>query len=684
MRTKIFKLIALNFLWLPKIVKHPEWQLILLAVIFGSSCAIFTIYPNISIGIGIGALFSSLVLIRLISAARFFALGVFLIGIAGLITAIHTPTPQEALVTDTQFIHALGIVETLDYRPGKATRLILLTASDDSIESKRYRFAVRTHIDPNIAVGSWVHFDAVIEPLGRAIVPGGYDFSRNARFQGIIANGFSTSAIRLDSRAPFGSGRFAIRLGAIRAGLANNLLSEIDGQAGALAVALSVGYRNNISDRTAEDLRRSGLSHLLAISGLHMGIVSAFAFFIFELLFAAVPAVALRIMPRKLAVLPAWLVAALYLALSGSSTATIRAFIMVSVAMLAILTDRKVVSLRSVAIAAFIVLVLSPQAALTVGFQMSFAATAGLVAFFELWQNHKVPTQKAEKPSFVQRILRYMGLIAMTSLVAQISIAPVALYHFQAVSVVGILANMAVLPLISLVVMPLLLLSLVLSVFNLIWLVAWPLQFCLDAILMVANLVGGLTFSTVRTLPLTEFSFFLLIFAFVLIIIFRSKFVTTISATAVLLAFAMPTKVAPSVLISQSGKIVAVYDGNQMSISGGRKISFRSRAWRQYWGLDPYDASEKLEKKTSSSARRYTLPAHVYLTEVLGLSALRDACAGGDIVIIHRRYRRYCKNASLILTQEELAERGPVGIILSPTGKPHVLWSNTKIHAQDL
>ena len=168
----------------------------------------------------------------------------------------------------------------------------------------------------------------------------------------------------------------------MRKALSSAVQVAIPGEAGAFAAAIMTGDRSAMGQETLEDLRASNLAHLLAISGLHMGLLTGFIFASLRYAICLFPSLAQRIPVKKAAAIGALGVGAFYLALSGGNVATMRAFTMVSVMFVAILFDRRAISLRSVAIAATIILVLTPEALLGPGFQMSFAATTALVATY--------------------------------------------------------------------------------------------------------------------------------------------------------------------------------------------------------------------------------------------------------------------------------------------------------------
>ena len=181
-------------------------------------------------------------------------------------------------------------------------------------------------------------------------------------------------------QAPRGPGE--MRLLQARLRLAQAVRARIGGEAGGFAAAVMTGDRSGIAMTTLENLRRSNIAHLLAISGLHMGLLTGFIFMSLRAILSLIPALALRLPTKKIAAVGALAAGAAYLAVAGGNVATERAFIQVAVMFVAVLLDRRAVTLRAVAIAAMIVLARRPETLLGPGFQMSFAATTALVAVF--------------------------------------------------------------------------------------------------------------------------------------------------------------------------------------------------------------------------------------------------------------------------------------------------------------
>ena len=134
--------------------------------------------------------------------------------------------------------------------------------------------------------------------------------------------------------------------------------------------AIMSGDRSGMGQDTLRNLRSSNLAHLLAISGLHMGLLTAFVFAVVRCGLVLIPGVGLRWPVKRIAAVAALAAGAFYLALSGGNVATERAFIMVAVMFVAVLLGRRALTLRAVAMAAIIVLILHPNALMGPGFQM--------------------------------------------------------------------------------------------------------------------------------------------------------------------------------------------------------------------------------------------------------------------------------------------------------------------------
>ena len=327
---------------------------------------------------------------------------------------------------------------------------------------------------PGLRVMTTAH---LLPPSGPA-EPGGFDFRRHAWFQGIGAVGYTRVPLLTIAEAGGWQPMFRARMA-----LAGRVRDRLPGEPGAFAAAIMAGDRSAMAQDTLETLRTTNLAHLLAISGLHMGLLVGFVFAAFRLGLAAVPRIGLRLPAKKLSAALALVVAAGYLGLSGGNVATERAFVMAAVVLVAVMLDRRAISLRSVALAATILLVWQPEALLGPGFQMSFAATTALVAVYRLIRDAGLPLGP--------RWLRPVSAVAITSVVAGLATAPLAAAHFNLWSSYGLLANLPSMPLMGLVVMPAAVVSAMLMPLGLDGIPLWVMGRGLAAILWIAESVAA-------------------------------------------------------------------------------------------------------------------------------------------------------------------------------------------------
>lgn len=351
--------------------------------------------------------------------------------------------------------------------------------------------------------GTLVRLKARLFPPAGPVVPGGYDFSLRAYFSQIGATGFSFGVPEVLEAQSLPAGlRLTAVVGEMRSWFANRITKILGGRPEAgLVVALLVGDRSGISDPQEENLRAAGLAHILAISGLHMALFAGGTYGAVLFLLALFPPVALRWPIHKIAAVLALAAAVFYLVLSGASIATQRSFLMIGLVFLGVLTGRRGLTLRSVALAALFLLGLAPERLLFPGFQMSFAAVICLVAVYELWRNRPNPlirqTHNGGRPllQLARSTLRWSLGLAVTALVAGLATGIIAAHHFGRIAPLGLLGNVLGMPIFTLLVMPMGVLSLVLMPFGLasvpLSLMAFGVRLLLDVAGFVSDLSGA-------------------------------------------------------------------------------------------------------------------------------------------------------------------------------------------------
>ena len=332
----------------------------------------------------------------------------------------------------------------------------LIAGLDPDRTPARVRLRLSARQGAAAEIGAWVELRAVLRPPSPPVAPGAFDFQRHAYFQRLGGVGFAVTVAR--RTAPPGEVQASVfapwrlALAGLRIEIADRIRAALDGPAGAVAAALMTGDRRAIPAHVLADMRDSGLAHLLAISGLHVGLVAAILFFGLRAALALVPKVALRYPIKKWAAAAALVGAFGYVLISGASVSTQRAFLMVGVVLLAVMVDRTAISMRLVAWAALIVLAMAPESLLGPSFQMSFAAVVALVAAYEVLRR-RLSAWRAEAGT-LRRAGLYLVGVGITTIVATAATAPFAVYHFNRFAEYGLAANLAAVPLTALWVMP--------------------------------------------------------------------------------------------------------------------------------------------------------------------------------------------------------------------------------------
>jgi competence protein ComEC len=319
----------------------------------------------------------------------------------------------------------------------------------------RVRVAVKKGTAP--PVGAFVELRARLSPPLEPLRPGGYDFARDLYFQNIGASGFALGSIRT-AQPPSTQTlwlRYAAAVDGMRDAIDKRIRAVVPGDEGAIASALITGKRDAISKELNDAMYVSSLAHVLSISGYHMAVVTGVVFFVFRAVLALFPAFTSRYPIKKYAALAALGVAAFYLVLSGAEVATQRSFIMVAIVLVAVMLDRTALTLRTLAMAALVVMLITPEAVVHPSFQMSFAATLALVAVYANSMN--LPNPDADDTVSVRIALwggRQIAALILASLVAGLATTPYAAYHFHRAAPYGVLANLLAMPIVSLWIMP--------------------------------------------------------------------------------------------------------------------------------------------------------------------------------------------------------------------------------------
>lgn len=415
-------------------------------------------------------------------------------------------------------------------------------------------------------------------------------------FEQIGAVGYVVSTpVKLEMETPVSlKQEISGRVEKFRLSLMQRILAATDNHpdSSGITAALVTGKRDGISKDVTAALRDAGLAHLLAISGLHMGMISGILFFSVRYLLVLNQRWALNYPVKKWAAGFAMLGAAAYLVMSGSAWSARRAFIMASIMFFAIIMDRRGLSLRNVAIAATGLLILTPEAILSAGFQMSFAAVTLIIASIEAWQQRQTyQSSGIEKTPFsiaFGKTRKYFMGLSGVSIVAGFATAPFAIYHFNRIANFGLLANMLAMPIVGICVMPLAVLGIVLLPLGLDHFAWQGMAIGLDGVIWSARLTQSLPGSVYVIATPPPIALYATVFAGLWFCLNRTNWrylaVLILPIVAITMAFAKPV----DIHVSGRGRNVAVRlpDTNELVLLSTRREKFAAENWLRRAGVD--------------------------------------------------------------------------------------------------
>ncbi len=479
-----------------------ERRLLWLPVFFGAGIGVYfslTFEPPLWFGVGAAILALGLTFAlhrRPLACEAALALTLFCAGFAliGETTWERQAPMLQRRLGPVSLTGRVVDIDSLD----RGWRVIVAPDALPGLDPDQQPQRLRVHIAASsdlLAPGDRVGMRGVLYPVPGQVLPGGHDMQREAYFARIGGVGYTygpAHRIVAPDDAPDAKsiGGWRQDLLYLRTEMSRRIIAVLPGSTGGVASALITGKRGAISEEVKTAFRQSGLQHLLAIAGLHLGLVGGFVFFTVRGGLALIPWVALRYPIKKIAAAATLAVLTCYLALSGAAIPTERAFVMNGLVFAAILIGRLRISMRICALAAAFVLAIEPESLVGVSFEMSFGAVVALIAVYEAYGRRL--GLLLHRPSWPGRVLGYAGAVVVTTVVVTIGTDPFSIYHFHHVALYSPLANVVAVPLSALWTLPWGVVTCLLMPFGLERLALVPMGWGIDVTIAVARLVSAL------------------------------------------------------------------------------------------------------------------------------------------------------------------------------------------------
>ncbi|MBE7637560.1 DUF4131 domain-containing protein [Sneathiella sp. P13V-1] len=592
----------------------------------------------------------------------------FVLFVGGISAAKLRQTSVSAPVLDKRtFVEMTAVVSSIS-ASHKGRKVVLENIGfqkDGFIGPSKVRLSYRLK-GKSPKPGDRVKLSAFLSPPPLPAYPGGFDFQRQLYFQGIGAVGFVTKLEILENQNKVFASLLEDWRFSIGRAVEENSAEDVKG----FLLAITTGERNGLDKQTLEDMRGSGLAHLIAISGLHMGMVGGLIFFVLRFAGALIPRIALTLPLKKIAASVAIIGLVSYLALSGMSISAFRAFVMISLVFLAICFDRTALSYRNLAIAAMVVLLFKPESLLGASFQMSFSAVFCLIAIYqEFGQKFLI---RGQDKGLLTRFFYYLIGVLATSVIASLATAPFAIYHFGQVATLGVVANMIAVPVMGFWVMPWVLISLLLYPIGL---MDYPLSLAgagVEHIQAIAKWAANFDFSTLVIGSFSDITLVALVLSVLWFAVWRSwiRYAAIIGIVIGVAAQAGYQK--PDLLVSNSGNTVMVVSENELLVSNIKTDKFDREKWKVYLGRDvkpqQFASNPDHEMKCDPVGCVFSVKGSQIAVSYNPYSYTLD-CAHSDILISNAPIGGECENPDYIIDRFDMWRNGA-----------HALYINDKEH----
>lgn len=610
-----------------------------------------------------------------VARLAFFAVAVIALGFtaASVRTQIVAAAVLEKAIGPTTLTGRIQRVETFP----SGLRIVLEKPRISGIAAHKTPERVRVRLmatQPDIWPGDWVRVRARLSPPPPPVAPGAYDFQRWAFFEGLGAVGFGLGKATVLSLGADHSGMSPeILIERLRRAITKRILVAVDGETGGVVAALITGERRAVPEDVMEVLRRSGLAHLLSISGLHVRLAAVTVFSGLRFILAAVPGVAVRFPIKKAAAFGAILAAFGYALIAGATLPTQRAFIMLCFALIAVIIDRRGLSVRSVAWAAFLVLLFTPESLFGASFQMSFAAVLALVAAYEVLSSRDRRSDRYGYRPW-RRVALYFGGVFLTTLVASAATGSFALFHFNRFADYGLAANLVAVPLTALWIMPWSVVAMFLMPLGLEAAALTPAAWGVDGVVAVARTVSALPGAVTLAPAMPVWGLAAITLGGLWLCIWRHRY-RYLGMVPIAVGFASFATVSPpQVWVDTDARVYALRGADgEIRFSGGTGARHARKIWgHTEAGTLPPNGS--LETPYAPQCDAFGCLA-TYGNRQVAISdreeALSEDCWSADVVVSLIAMRHPCP-APVVIDRFDLWRDGAHTIRFPATGPPEV------------
>lgn len=670
------KAAALNWLAWTLTAERERWVL-WLPVAVGTGVGVYfglPVEPPVWLGAG---LFLPILAAVFLWRRRSPALMAVLIGLAALalgFTAAQLRTLSVAAPVLAERMRPVAVSgRVLGVEPhGAGQRMVLDRVRLPDVAAGETPQKVRIRISAKgvqVHPGERIRVRAVLSPPPPPVAPGAFDFQRQSYFRGLGAVGFAYGKPEILETGETDGRIWSLAVTGLRQAIGERVMARLPGPEGTVARALMTGERGAIPERILEAMRDSGMAHLLAISGLHIGLVAGILFVGLRALLALIPPLALRYPIKKIAAGVGIAGALAYALIAGAPIPTQRAFLMIGLVLLAVLLDRRGLGIRTVAWAALIILLWRPESLLGASFQLSFAAVTALVAIYEQIGGFRA-AGFSRRRGLGRRIALYPGGVALSTLIAGSVTAPFAIYHFNRLAVFGLAANLGAVPVTALWIMPWAVLAFLLTPFGLEGLALTPMGWGIDLVIAIAETVSSWPGAVTLLPAMPLWGLVCAVSGGLWLLLWRRnwRYIGLLPLAGGMAALALVTP--PDILVDDRGELLAVRmaDGD-LAVSTLRSGRFDREIWLRRAGQGGRPAKWPGEGESADGRLACDRLGCIYRADgrtvalVRATGALAEDCRVADVVVAAVPVRKPCPSADVVIDRFDVWRNGA-----------HALW----------
>ncbi len=496
------------------------------------------------------------------------------------------------------------------------------------------------------------------QPEG-SVIPGSYDFSFNSYFAGIGATGYAMSEVTLLNRKVESASFISFyrwQIYKLRKHIYERLV-QIGGKIhGNFLAAILLGETKGIDRELMQQMRWSGISHILCVSGLHLSLIAMLFFVITRFLLNLSDYLAFNFNIKVIAAVFSLIGSYGYLELSGMQIAATRAFIMTAIFIIGVIIGRKAYPIRSIAIAATFILSLNPEYLFSPSFQLSFIAVLSLLSGYEFYLRNKWIL--GVNSGILAQIKFYLASNIYSSFLASIVTAPVVISQFYTFATYSIPMNLVAVPIMSFFLMPLAILSLVLMPLNLDSFVIKVMAFFIDIIVKAATIATEMPGAVWYFGYITPSSLIVFLLGFFWLCFWQTSWRLWGLGVVLISTIMMFNSPKPDLILNLNDNIIAINKAGTLEIYADKISGFNRQYWANWFGQKDAEVYSLEKQQLPKDLQRFTAASG----KTIAINYPNSNCLAADVQI---NLGGYCNLGEVVLDYSVFKEPKVVAIFCS-------------------